>query len=142
MDQPIFGGGSNVTLLHPAVLIAMILAIVLILVLPRKYAVIPFLLLTFLGAVGQQIYVGGVHLFVLRILIFAAFLRFVVSALSRQKPLVGGWNSVDTVFTIWAVSRALANSCRASCSQAFTFTPSKLSGEIANDFCKVSSALA
>jgi hypothetical protein len=108
VDQPIFGGGSNVTLLHPAVLIAMILAIVLILVLPRKYAVIPFLLLTFLGAVGQQIYVGGVHLFVLRILIFAAFLRFVVSALSRQKPLVGGWNSVDTVFTIWAVSRALA----------------------------------
>ena len=50
-----FGGGSPVTILHPLVAVAMVLAIILIFYLPRKYVMIPALLILFLTPKGQQI---------------------------------------------------------------------------------------
>jgi hypothetical protein len=62
MGSPAYGGGINASIIHPAVLVAMILSIILILVLPRKFIVVPLLLMIFLAPWGQQIYVAGVHL--------------------------------------------------------------------------------
>ncbi len=55
--------------MHPLMLAAMIIALIVIFVAPRKYISIPFLLVIFLGSLGQQIYVGGLHFYILRILI-------------------------------------------------------------------------
>jgi hypothetical protein len=70
-----YGGGASATILHPIVLVAMLAAIILILILPRRFAVLPFLGIAFLTPIGQQLYLGGVHWFVLRIVILAGLIR-------------------------------------------------------------------
>jgi hypothetical protein len=105
-----FGGGSTGTVLHPIMLVAMIIALLVILFTPRKYAPIAFLLVVFLGSVGQEIYFGGFHFYVTRILIMAAMVRLVVSKFMSPGPLLaGGFNLVDKLFIAWACLRALAN---------------------------------
>ena len=49
-----FGGGGTETLLNPLVLVAMLIAILLILVLPRKHIIIPVLIIAFLVPIGGQ----------------------------------------------------------------------------------------
>lgn len=106
---PKFGGGASETILHPVVLILMLLGLVLFLVLPRRYIVVPVLLTLFLIPVGQQFYVVGVHLFVHRILILVAFLRARFSKAPKQSSVyAGGWNSIDTAFAYYVVISAAA----------------------------------
>src|ERR1700730_9233467 len=108
MGAPAFGGGINASIIHPAVLVAMVLSIILILVLPRKFIVVPLLLMIFLALWGQQIFVAGVHLFVRRILILVALLRVTfINPNSPNSRFAGGLNPVDTVFILWVIVRAI-----------------------------------
>jgi hypothetical protein len=77
-----FGGGANETVLHPLVLVAMLLAIALILLLPRKYVIVPLLAITFMVPFGQELLISGLHFFVYRIVVLAASLRILFSMLS------------------------------------------------------------
>jgi hypothetical protein len=107
MDTPAYGGGLNASVIHPAILIAMILSIILIFVLPRRFIVIPVLLMTFLSPWGQQLYIAGVHLFVPRILILFALLRVAfINPNSPKSRFAGGWSPLDTVFVLWLIFRA------------------------------------
>lgn len=102
-----FGGGVGQTLLGPVVLVGMIIAVVLMFVLPRKFVIIPFFIALFLSPAGQEMYIGGVHLFVTRILILAGWIRLIASKASGRKI----WTeitSLDKVFFVWAAFRALA----------------------------------
>jgi len=104
-----FGGGANDTVMHPVVAISMIAAIVLMVWLPRKYAVVPFLLALFLLPAGQELHVGGVHLYVPRIIILFGLGRLLAAKLgSKARILPGGWNDLDKIFTCWAILRSLA----------------------------------
>jgi hypothetical protein len=108
-DRPSFGGGVADTVLHPIVLIVMLIGIMLIFILPRKSVIFPVLFTTFLVPIGQQFYFAGIHLFVLRIIILMGLIR----ALSSKGPsqrfvLTGGWNSVDTAFSICIMAQAVA----------------------------------
>ena len=96
-----FGGGASDTLLHPLVAIALALAIILILYLPRKYVIIPLLLSIFLIPRGQVVVLAGVHFTVARILILTALGRWAASG--RSSPLAGGFSSIDRVFALWAL---------------------------------------
>lgn len=99
-----FGGGATDTVMHPVVAIVMVATIVLILWLPRKYVVVPFLLALFLLPAGQELHVGGVHLYVPRIMIFFGLARLAWAMVgSKYRFLVGGWNDLDKVFTCWAL---------------------------------------
>src|SRR5271154_6646671 len=83
----------------------MLIAIVLILVLPRNKAITPFLLAFFTIPVGQVLLVGGVHLTALRILILAGLARMAISrGSSSGGGFAGGFNSVDRAVTFWAAS--------------------------------------
>jgi hypothetical protein len=105
-----FGGGSHGTVLNPVMLVAMIIALLMMLFAPRKYLAVPFLLVVFLGSVGQEIYLGGFHFYITRILIMAAMMRMVVSKFITPGPLLaGGMNLVDKLFVTWAFFRCLAN---------------------------------
>ncbi|HKT47025.1 MAG TPA: hypothetical protein VJP87_05820, partial [Candidatus Acidoferrales bacterium] len=73
-----FGGGASETLLHPVVLVAMLLTLLLVLLLPRKYVIIPFLASTFLIPLPQEVLIGGLHFFVFRIIFLALLLRMTV----------------------------------------------------------------
>lgn len=77
--------------------------------LPRRHVIVPFLLLTFLGAWSQQIYVFGVHLFVVRVLILVGLFRLFLNKPAGETRFAGGWNSVDTVVFTWALFRAFAS---------------------------------
>jgi hypothetical protein len=104
-----FGGGASSTLLHPLMLAAMIIALAMIFFAPRKYLSFPFLMVVFLGAIGQQIYVGGLHFYVLRILVMAGVVRLVVAKFSSKNGLfAGGFDWIDRIFVIWVCFRCLA----------------------------------
>lgn len=104
-----FGGGAGASVLHPVMLGATIAATVLILTLPKKRVIAPFLLVIFLGSIGQQIYIGGIHLFVDRILIVAGLIRVLSTKRTPTKArLAGGWNDVDTVYVIWIFCHSCA----------------------------------
>jgi hypothetical protein len=103
-----FGGGASSTLLHPLVAVAMILAILMMFVLSRKYIIVPFLFATFLIPLGQVLIVGGFHFTVLRIVIISGCFRLLVlKLLSQLNPLAGGFNKIDMAFSCWAFFYAL-----------------------------------
>lgn len=105
-----FGGGATATVLHPLVLAALILASILILLLPRKFVIIPFFVCILLVPLGQQLFVGGVHVFVYRILILVGCARLAASSFSgRDEALPGGATVLDKVFLAWAILRAAAS---------------------------------
>jgi hypothetical protein len=108
-EQFQFGGGLHETLLHPIVLVAMVVAVVLILFLPRKYVIAPVLFTTLVVPLGQQILVGGFHFFVLRIIILFGCARMLWTKRPSQTEFAAGaFNSVDKAFAMWAIFRALA----------------------------------
>lgn len=95
--------------LHPVVMVLMIITIILIFVLPRKYVIVPFLITVFLTPWGQQIYVAGGHFFLARILILFGLARMFWSKLTTGSEIAsGGFNSIDTVFFWWAILRSSA----------------------------------
>jgi hypothetical protein len=105
-----FGGGLQETLLHPIVLVAMVVSVILILFLPRKYVIVPVLLTSLVVPLAQQVVLGGLHLFVMRIIILFGCVRMLMAIVSPQtEVLAGGFNSVDKWFTLWAIFRTLAS---------------------------------
>jgi hypothetical protein len=96
-----FGGGTEETLLHPLVALAILLAIVLILFLPRKHVIVPLLLAVFLIPKGQVVVITGMHFTVAKILFLTGVIRWAMSR--RSLTLAGGFNSIDRVFALWAL---------------------------------------
>lgn len=104
-----FGGGATQTMLHPIVLIATVIAILMIFVLPRKYIIVPVLVGAFLIPAGQQIVVAGIHIFILRLIIFGGWLRLIRDGFSRQQQaFAGGWNFIDKAFLLFVLCHAVA----------------------------------
>jgi hypothetical protein len=71
-----YGAGGQ-TNLDPVILVAMLLAIALILLLPRKYVLIPLLILSLPIPLAQMLMVGPFHFQLLRILILFVWIRLV-----------------------------------------------------------------
>jgi hypothetical protein len=104
-----FGGGASETMLHPIVLVAMLITMVLIFVLPRKHIIWPFLLTSFLVPLGQSILLGGLHFFVIRIIILTVVVRMLVSKFMSPEGIFGNRLAFfDLLFLIWALCRAVA----------------------------------
>jgi len=104
-DKIRFGGGATETLLHPLVLVWMLVAIILILTLPRNKVIVPLLLSFFTIPLGQVVLVGGLHFPVLRILILAGLVRVIASrGLSSQGKLKEQLNGIDSAVTLWAIA--------------------------------------
>jgi hypothetical protein len=100
-----FGGGAAETMLHPLVAVWMLIAIALILVFPRKMAIVPFLLAVFTIPVGQVLVLGGLHFTVLRVLILAGLVRAAAfKASSSGRWFKGGFNAIDQVVVLWTIS--------------------------------------
>lgn len=106
--QITFGAGAADSTITPIGLIAMLVAIGLVLVLPRRRVIVPLLFLEMLVPLGQGFVVGGVHLYVDRVVILVACLRFLIRSGSPQRAFAGGVTSIDKVFLIWALWRATA----------------------------------
>src|SRR6266550_4082120 len=92
-EGPTFGGGVAASLISPIALCMLVLFAVLILLLPRKYMILPFLLAIFLIPLNQQIFALGVHWLPNRIVVLIAFMRLLATGFIGDKPQTQrGWN--------------------------------------------------
>lgn len=108
-DHYRFGGGATETMLSPIVLVAMLVAVVSILLLPRKFLVGPFLFIAFMVPSGQMLVVSGIHLYVIRIVILAGIVRLIAARFASKTSIFsGGFNTIDKLFLCWAITRSLA----------------------------------
>jgi hypothetical protein len=104
-----FGGGATETILHPIVLVAMLIAMALILLLPRKYIIWPVIGAVFLIPLGQEILISGLHFSVYRIIILTVVVRMLFSTFSSPEGVFGDrLGTLDVVFVLWALLRAIA----------------------------------
>jgi hypothetical protein len=105
-----FGGGASHTVFHPVVAAAVAVGVVALLFLPRRYALSIFLLVVLLSPPGQQLLLGGVHLYVPSILIVAGWARIARAKFtSKAEIFVGGFTAIDKAFFCWAIFRAAAS---------------------------------
>lgn len=104
-----FGGGAGGTILHPLVAAWLLIAIVLILALPRKKAIVPFVLAFFSTPLGQLLVLGGVHVTMLQLLILTVLGRMAAfKGSASEKRFSGGFNSFDKLVVAWTLVALLA----------------------------------
>jgi len=84
----------------------LLIAIVLIIILPRNRVIMPFLIAFFTIPIGEVLVVGGVHFTALRILILTVLARRLT--FSRREKYPGGFNSIDIVVILWSVAAVIA----------------------------------
>lgn len=87
--------------MHPVVLGITLLAVIVILFLRRSYAPAAILVPLFLTPFGEQLLVGGFHLFVFRCIVFAGLTRMIVSR--RRVP----FTAFEKTFFLWAFFRGI-----------------------------------
>jgi hypothetical protein len=103
-----FGGGATESTMHPLVLAVTLLAALGVLLLPRKYALAPVLVVTFLTPTGQALLIGGFHLFVMRTIVVAGLLRLIRTKSSSRTSLFShGLQPIDKLFFAWASLHAV-----------------------------------
>ena len=101
-DNYYFGGGGE-TFLPPLAIGILVVAVILILALPRKYAVGPLLVAGVLLPQQLNVIIGGLHFPVERILLLVGWIR----CLSRREFAIGGLNALDKTILLWAGFNAL-----------------------------------
>jgi hypothetical protein len=94
------GGDTSVTILA---LVLLLLAMVLVFGLRRKYMIIPLLVGGLLVPFGAVVVIAGFHFPALRLLLSAAWLRILL----RRDIRVPRLNSIDKAFLVWALGGAL-----------------------------------
>jgi hypothetical protein len=102
-------GGALDTDILPGTLLLLVVASALILMLPRKYAVIPFIFASLMIPLGQVVVIGGLHFMVFRILILAGWVRLVASGMLFP-PQTAGFklNSIDRAVMWWVLANSVA----------------------------------
>lgn len=106
----IFGGGITSSIMSPAAMLMLVLLGILILALPRKYVIVPFLSGAFLIWLTAQFYFAGVHWLALRVLILVAFVRVVFSrpqGEDKRSRFAGGVTEIDRAFLICVLTQAI-----------------------------------
>jgi hypothetical protein len=108
-----FGGGSGETTIHPLVLAILIVSILAIWFLPKRYVLIPFVVVMLLVPLGDQVVFIGVHFPIMRIVILFTWLRWVRvlkwNKVTTLDKIVVAWLIVGTItYTVlWASVGAL-----------------------------------
>lgn len=83
----------------------MLIAIALILILPRKRAIAPFLFAYLTIPAGQVLIVGGVHFTMMRILILVGLARAIrLKTSTSGRWFTTGFTPIDQVVVLWTVS--------------------------------------
>ena len=100
-----FGGGVSGSVFNPAVAVLLLLAAVLICILPRKKAIVPFLITSILIPGDQILVLGGLHFNPLRILILFGLIRiFIIKGRGEWSVFSGGLNKIDKSMILLTVT--------------------------------------
>jgi hypothetical protein len=104
-----FGGGAADSAISPVVAIYLLIAVILILTLPRNKAITPFLFAFFTIPVGEVLVLGGFHFTALRVLILAGLAkRATIGKSQTTGKFPGGFNAIDRAVVVWSVSAVVA----------------------------------
>jgi hypothetical protein len=98
-----FRGGGD-TIATPLGLCVLCAAVILILVLPRRYVVLSFLAAGLLLPMTLNVAVFGLNFMTYRLLLLAGWLRYLV----RRDFAVPQWNVLDRAVLLWALANAAA----------------------------------
>jgi hypothetical protein len=91
-----FGGGVSESVLHPAVLIVVLVAGVLICILPRRKSISVFLAAALLIPMDQVLLIGPAHFSMVRVLVLFGIIRILKEKLTAKCRLFsGGVNRLD-----------------------------------------------
>ena len=93
-------GGFGETTIHPVALGLTILMAILILVLPRRYAIAPLIAIAILIPLQQRIVIGSLDFMMMRIMILSGWIRIILRSEFRSINL----NSIDRVFVLWVIA--------------------------------------
>ena len=94
-----FYGQTN---LHPFALSAVILLALLVLVFPRRFALVPLLVAATTLPMAQRLVIAGADFTMIRLLLLAYVLRFLL----RSEWRGFSWNRLDTVVILWVIAGA------------------------------------
>jgi len=101
-----FGGGATDTILSPLIAILLVVAVILILCLPRRYAIAPLIFTIFTVPLGQVVVLLGLHFSVMRIVILAGLTRLLISGRGlKGGTFPGGFNWIDRIFAFFALAQ-------------------------------------
>lgn len=106
MPDRLAGGGS--TQVHPLIVVAMVLAAALILAVPRRHVLAPFLVAAFLIPMDQTVLIGPFHFQMLRILILCGWIAMLIHKRSAGPVFSNGFNRIDKAVILWAIFTAIA----------------------------------
>jgi len=105
---PVPFGAAGETQIHPAVLVALIIALILVLTLRRRYVVVPLLLLSVLVPYGQVVMIGPVHFMVVRILALLGWARLILQRFAKEPhPYKIRFNSVDKAVVLYTITATI-----------------------------------
>jgi hypothetical protein len=111
------GGTTNI---HPAMLVALAFVIILILLLPRKYVVMPLLLLSIAVPFGQVQMIGPFHFQLFRILLFFVWIRLIWQRyVNENQSSIIHMNAADKAVIGYCVVYVIAFTVLWQDSQAF-----------------------
>lgn len=105
------------TTLHPIGLVAVLLLGVATLVVPRRYALAPMLIMACFISPAQRIVIASLDFHLLRIMVLFGWLRIAVFAETRHL----GWKPIDTIVILWAVVATVAATVREATIAAFIY---------------------
>jgi hypothetical protein len=105
MPDRLGGGASQV---HPIIVVAMVLVAVLILAVPRKRVLGPFLGAAFLIPMDQMVLLGPFHFQMLRILILCGWVAMLIHKRSEGPVFSNGFNGIDGAVILWTIFTAIA----------------------------------
>ncbi len=109
-DQTLrFGGGSDVTTITIGTLIFVVVTILLLFLLPKRRAVIPYLFVSLVIPYSQVIVVAGLHFNVYRIMLPFAWLR-VLMGRNEEDHEKFRLNGIDKAVLLWAFTDAICAS--------------------------------
>jgi len=94
---------DNVTTLHPLGLAAILVLSLAILIVRRKYVLIPIIIIACFISTAQRIVVFRLDFTSLRILVFVGWLRVIL----KKEFTAFSWNPLDKIIIIWAITRTL-----------------------------------
>ncbi len=98
-----YGGGAGQTILHPAVLVILLAMAVVLFIIPRRYVVSALIATALIIPLSQQVMAANLNFYILRILLFVAWLRVLI----RQEMRPFGWNAIDTTIVSLAVASTI-----------------------------------
>src|SRR5277367_743430 len=102
MPQNYYFGGAVDTFVTPLAILVLLLSIILLIALPRRYAVVAFLGGAMLLPYTLKLVIGPLHLFFFRLLLLAGGVRYLVRRDLRIRLTL-----LDKVFLAWAISNAV-----------------------------------